>query len=161
MTRQKYEPTKAEIEAVVGVLFGGSAPWMTRQDVALQARDALIAAHAAASSGEDTIERVLTEYDLSADDVPRLRDGAIEAVAWTLLDLTSDLADRGPSQEDIDEARRHAESVFPALASPVQTGRSEAEIRAEVFDEIGQAMRPDRWWIASRAVRDAATEGSK
>lgn len=38
-----------------------------------------------------------------------LRNAAIEAMAWSLLDQTSDVADREPSEDDFRAARATAE----------------------------------------------------
>ncbi|MFS0885199.1 hypothetical protein [Aeromicrobium sp. 179-A 4D2 NHS] len=121
---------------------------------------------------DDALLRVkVTEVSGSSVEVSIPTRPAPEYLTVNVADL---LARDVPGRDEIVD--EHAESVFTSLASPVQTGRSEAEIKA--LDLLEQALlwrvngmggvpldEIRAWDVAAegllRAVRVAATEGSK
>ncbi len=57
--------------------------------------------------------------------VEALREAAVEAVAWKLIDCTSDLADRAPSDETRRTANADARAALPLLTAAPSATRDE------------------------------------
>lgn len=70
---------------------------------------------------------VLTEWGVDESDVAALREAAVEAVAWKLIDRTSDLADRAPSDETWRTANADARAALPLLTAAPSATREEVE----------------------------------
>ena len=88
--------------------------------------------------------------DVSTDD---LIERAIEAIAWGLLDATSDTADRWPSKESHDAARATAKRILAA-----RTAQPEGTERVEWSTWIAREQRgyDDRADAQRRAERDGS-----
>ena len=79
----------------------------------------------------------LSEWGVDESDVAALREAAVEAVAWKLIDCTSDLADRAPSDETRRTANADARAALPLLTAASSASR----------EEVTRAIRSvtDRW----------------
>lgn len=78
----------------------------------------------------------LREWDVDESDVTALREAAVEAAAWKLIDRTTDLADRGPSDETVQAALTDARAALPLLtAAPSATREAVEAVIFEADDE--------------------------
>lgn len=71
----------------------------------------------------------LSEWGVGEGDAAAIREAVVEAAAWKLIDRTSDLADRGPSDEIIQAALTAARAALPHLtAAPSATREEVADV---------------------------------
>lgn len=85
----------------------------------------------------------LREWGVDEGDVAALREAAIEAVAWKLIDRTSDLADRGPSDETVQAALTDARAALPLMTAAPSATRDEvvdALVMTRLSDYAGTDM---------------------
>ena len=80
----------------------------------------------------------LSEWGVDEGDIAALREAAIEAVAWKLIDRTSDLADRGPSDETVQAALTDARAALPLLTAAPSVTREAVE--AVIFEADNECV---------------------
>lgn len=91
----------------------------------------------------------LREWDVDESDVTALREAAVEAAAWKLIDRTTDLADRGPSDETVQAALTDARAALPFLTAAPSATRE--EVARALEGEFGCFLArdphmPDAFW---------------
>ena len=100
----------------------------------------------APSVAPEAAVEALSEWGIDESDVAALREAAVEAVAWKLIDRTSDLADRAPSDETVRSANADARAALPLLtAAPSATREAtEDEVTEVVTEALTDAYRAER-----------------
>ena len=104
----------------------------------------------APSVAPEAAVEALREWGVDESDVTALREAAVEAAAWKLIDCTSDLADRAPSDETVRAALTDARAALPHLtAAPSAT-------REEVRDEVAGHPIGSGYYATTVGVDEAA-----
>ena len=93
----------------------------------------------------------LSEWGVDESDVAALVEAAVEAVAWKLIDCTSDLSDRAPSDETRRTANADARAALPLLTAAPSATRAEV---ARTWHEAAPESGPGAWERASERVRE-------
>jgi len=106
----------------------------------------------------------LSEWGVDEGDVVAMREAAVEAVAWKLLDRTSDLADRWPGDEMWRAAIADARTALPHLTAQPAPEASHEDVAAVLrphvlarrdglFDMV-RVVCTCRNWVASSTDDD-------
>jgi hypothetical protein len=70
------------------------------------------------------------EHEFDSPGIEKLRESAVDAIAWALIDNSMDTADRQPSEEAYRAAVEQARALLPTLApSPLPTDEDLARLR--------------------------------